>query len=253
MTYSIQQLAQFANVSPRTLRYYDQIGLLPAHRNPANGYREYSPAAVDRLQLIRYFQAFDFSLAQIQVLMAQSPAEQTVVLATQRTKLQAKRDHLTTLLNTLDRTLAARTGGPQMTDSEKFAAFKQQALADNEQQFGDEARQRYGQDAVATSQQKFAALSAADYQAMQETEAALIAQLKAVTVSQELGSAAAHEVYRLHRQWLCFTWNNYTPEKHRGLAQLYLADERFAQYYNQRVGWATATETLAAIIQRYAR
>ena len=140
-----------------------------------------------------------------------------------------------------------------MTDSEKFAAFKQQALADNEQQFGNEARQRYGQDAVATSQQKFAALSAADYQAMQETEAALIAQLKAVTVSQELGSAAAHEVYRLHRQWLCFTWNNYTPEKHRGLAQLYLADERFAQYYNQRVGWATATETLAAIIQRYAR
>lgn len=253
MTYSIQQLAQLANVSPRTLRYYDQIGLLPAQRNPTNGYREYSADAVNRLQLIRYFQAFDFSLAQIQALMGQSPAEQTAVLAAQRTKLQAKRDHLTTLLNTLDRTLAARNGGPQMTDSEKFAAFKHQALADNEQQFGDEARQRYGQDAVTASQQKFAALSAADYQAMQETEAALITQLKAVTVSQDLSSPTAQEVYRLHRQWLCFTWNNYAPDRHRGLAQLYLADERFARYYNQRVGLPNATETLAAIIQRYDR
>lgn len=252
MTYSIQQFAQLADVSPRTLRYYDQIGLLPAQRNAANGYREYPPTAVDRLQLIRYFQTFGFSLAQIQALLAQSPAEQTAALVAQRDRLQVQRTHLTALLNTLDRTLAARHGGPQMTDTEKFAAFKHQTLTENEQQFGEEARHRYGQDAVTTSQQKFTALSEADYQAMQETEAALIAQLKIVTTSQDLDSSAAHDVYRLHRQWLCFTWNNYSPARHRGLAQLYLTDDRFAQYYNQRVGLPNATATLAAIIDRYA-
>lgn len=65
MAYSIQQLADLAGISSRTLRYYDQIGLLVADRNPVNGYREYASHAVDRLQLIRYFQAFGFSLQAI--------------------------------------------------------------------------------------------------------------------------------------------------------------------------------------------
>ncbi|MCT4486376.1 MerR family transcriptional regulator [Levilactobacillus parabrevis] len=252
MTYSIQQLAQLAGVSPRTLRYYDQIGLLPARRNPTNGYRTYSASAVDQLQLIRYFQEFGFSLAQIQALLAQSPAEQTAALTAQRAQLVANRDHLTTLLNTLDRTLAARNGGPQMTDTEKFAAFKQQQLAQNEQKFGEESRKRYGQTEFTASQKKFAGLTETDYQAMQTTEERLVTKLKAVATTGDLTSNTAHEVYDLHRQWLCFTWNNYSAEAHRGLAQMYLDDDRFARYYNDRVGLANATETLVAIIQRYA-
>ncbi|WP_407888303.1 MerR family transcriptional regulator [Levilactobacillus sp. N40-8-2] len=252
MTYSIQQLAQIAGVSPRTLRYYDQISLLPAQRNPVNGYRTYPDSAVDQLQLIRYFQAFGFSLAQIQALLAQSPTEQTVALTTQRTQLANRRDRLTTLLNTLDRTLAARNGGPQMTDTEKFAVFKQQ-LMQNEQEFGEESRQRYGQEKVTASQKKFAGLSETNYQAMQAMEAKLMTTLKEVATTGDLASDAAREVYDLHRQWLCFTWNNYSAEAHRGLAQMYLDDDRFAQYYNDRVGLDNATETLVAIIQRYAR
>lgn len=253
MIYSIQQLAQLAGVSPRTLRYYDQIGLLPAQRNPTNGYRTYSASAVDQLQLIRYFQEFGFSLAQVQALLAQSPAEQTAALTAQRAQLVANRDHLTTLLNTLDRTLAARNGGPQMTDTEKFAAFKQQQLAQNEQKFGEESRQRYGQAKVTASQRKFAGLSETDYQAMQATEEKLVTKLKTVTTTGDLTSDTAREVYDLHRQWLCFTWNNYSAEAHRGLVQMYLDDDRFARYYNNRVGLDNATETLVAIIQRYAQ
>jgi len=252
MIYSIQQLARLAGVSPRTLRYYDQIGLLPAQRNPANGYRTYPASAVNQLQLIRYFQEFDFSLVQIQTLLAQSPAEQTAALTAQRAQLVANRDHLTTLLNTLDRTLAARNGGPQMTDTEKFAAFKQQQLTQNEQEFGEESRKRYGQTEFTASQKKFAGLTEADYQAMQTTEERLVTKLKAVATTGDLTSNTAHEVYDLHRQWLCFTWNNYSAEAHRGLAQMYLDDDRFARYYNDRVGLANATETLVAIIQRYA-
>ena len=251
MTYSIQELAQLAGVSSRTLRYYDQIDLLPAERGD-NGYREYSSAAVDRLQLIRYFQEFGFSLTQIQDLLIQSSTAQTAALMQQRGHLQNQRDHLTALLNTLDRTLAARNGGPHMTDTEKFAAFKQQQLTDNDRQFGAEARHRYGQETVDASQHQFANLSAADYQAMQATEQALFTQLKTVVTTQDLTSPAAQAVYTLHRQWLCFTWNNYSAEAHRGLAQLYRDDPRFANYYNERVGVANAATTLVAVIQRYA-
>lgn len=252
MAYSIQELAKLAGVSTRTLRYYDQIGLLPAQRQAENGYRTYSPAAVDQLQFIRYFQEFGFSLTQIQDLLSQPQAEQLEALTEQRRQLQAQRDHLTDLLNTLDRTLAAHHGGPSMSDTEKFAAFKQQQLTANEQQFGAEVRQRYGQEAFETSQQKFANLSLADYQAMQATEQQLFARLKAVADSGDIDQPLAQEVYELHRRWLCFTWNNYSAEAHRGLAQLYLADKRFANYYNEHVGRTNAATTLVAIIQRYA-
>ncbi|WP_051413298.1 TipAS antibiotic-recognition domain-containing protein [Levilactobacillus namurensis] len=98
-----------------------------------------------------------------------------------------------------------------MTDSEKFAAFKQQQVTANQQAYGDEARQRYGQAAVTASQRRFTNLSAEAYQDMQATEQALIDQLRQVSQTQDLASPEAHRVYQLHRQWLCFTWNNYTP------------------------------------------
>lgn len=253
MTYSIKQLADLAGLSTRTLRYYDQIGLLVAQRDPDNGYRTYAAEQVDRLQNIRYWQALGFSLDQIRRLLAQSPTDQEAALRQQRNQLQHERERLTRLLNSLDRTLAAHQGGPTMTDTEKFAAFKREQLSQNEAQYGQEARQRYGNDAVTSSQQRFANLTAADYQAMQAIEADLITTLATVARSGDLGTAQAHRVYQLHRDWLCFTWNNYSAAQHRGLAQLYRDDSRFQDYYNQKTGQADAGTTLAAIIDRYAR
>ncbi|GEO67602.1 MerR family transcriptional regulator [Levilactobacillus spicheri] len=250
-TYAIQALAQLAGLSTRTLRYYDQIGLLVAHRNPLNGYREYDAQAVDRLQRIRYWQAFGFTLSEIRALLAQTPAQQDAALRHQRDQLRQEQERLTRLLTSLDRTLAAHQGGDSMTDTEKFAAFKQDQVAANDRQYGAEARQRYGNAAVTSSQQKFAQLSAADYQAMQAVEADLLTQLTQVTQTQDLTSPAAKRVFQLHRQWLCFTWNNYTPAQHRGLAQLYLADDRFQDYYRQKTGQEAAGRTLAAIIDQF--
>ena len=57
MEYSIQALARLAGVTTRTLRWYDQIGLLKPSRVADNGYRYYGPAEVDRLQDILYYRA----------------------------------------------------------------------------------------------------------------------------------------------------------------------------------------------------
>ncbi|MEG0803624.1 MAG: TipAS antibiotic-recognition domain-containing protein, partial [Pygmaiobacter sp.] len=46
-------------------------------------------------------------------------------------------------------------------------------------------------------------------------------------------SAAAHAIVALHKRWLCFHWATYTPAAHRGLAALYLLDERFTAYYEK--------------------
>ena len=65
MEYSIQELSHLSGVTTRTLRWYDQIGLLKPSRTAESGYRYYGPAEVDRLQDILYYRALGVELARI--------------------------------------------------------------------------------------------------------------------------------------------------------------------------------------------
>jgi DNA-binding transcriptional MerR regulator len=60
----ISEVARRSGVAPRTLRYYEAIGLLRPERTPA-GYREYDDRVFDRLTFIRSAQALGLSLAAI--------------------------------------------------------------------------------------------------------------------------------------------------------------------------------------------
>lgn len=62
---TIGALAARAGVSADTIRYYERLGLLPTPMRTAAGYRQYQPAAVNRLALVRNAQQFGFSLQQI--------------------------------------------------------------------------------------------------------------------------------------------------------------------------------------------
>ncbi|MDY2657740.1 MAG: MerR family transcriptional regulator [Candidatus Limiplasma sp.] len=65
MEYSIQALSRLSGVTTRTLRWYDQIGLLKPARVAETGYRYYGPAEVDRLRDILYYRALGVELARI--------------------------------------------------------------------------------------------------------------------------------------------------------------------------------------------
>lgn len=54
MEYTVQKLAKLAGVSARTLRYYDEIGILKPARINSSGYRIYGRAEVDRLRQILF-------------------------------------------------------------------------------------------------------------------------------------------------------------------------------------------------------
>ena len=48
-------------------------------------------------------------------------------------------------------------------------------------------------------------------------------------------STEAEEIVKLHKEWLCFTLPNYAPQIHRGIAAMYVEDERFTKYYDRNV------------------
>ena len=59
MEYTVKALADLAGVTPRTLRWYDRIGLLKPLRTTEAGYRLYGPAQLDRLQDILFYRPGD--------------------------------------------------------------------------------------------------------------------------------------------------------------------------------------------------
>ncbi len=66
----IQDVSQHTGVSARTIRYYEEIGLLPPPARAENNYRQYSEADVERLRLIAGARRLDLSLDDIREILA---------------------------------------------------------------------------------------------------------------------------------------------------------------------------------------
>ncbi len=67
---TVGQLARRAGVGVQTVRYYERRHLLPTAARRASGYREFSPAALDRVRFIRRAQELGFTLSEIAELLA---------------------------------------------------------------------------------------------------------------------------------------------------------------------------------------
>jgi DNA-binding transcriptional MerR regulator len=65
----IIELTKFTGVPAKTIRYYEEIELLPPPKRKPNGYREYSEFDVDRLKLVAGARLLDFSLAEIKEIL----------------------------------------------------------------------------------------------------------------------------------------------------------------------------------------
>ena len=63
--FTVKQLSKIAGITPRTLRYYDRIGLLKPSRVGTNGYRYYDGQALLKLQQILLYRELDLPLERI--------------------------------------------------------------------------------------------------------------------------------------------------------------------------------------------
>lgn len=68
--FRIGEVAARAGLNPKTLRYYEALGLLPSPSREPNGYRRYSPETADILSFIRQAQGLGFTLEEIKEIVA---------------------------------------------------------------------------------------------------------------------------------------------------------------------------------------
>ena len=233
MEYTVHKLAKIAGVSSRTLRYYDEIGILKPARINSSRYRIYGQAEVDRLQQILFYRTLGVRLESIKAILTDPSFDALTALREHRRKLLDKRQQLDQLIANVEKTIASTEGGIAMNDSEKFAGFKQKLLDENEKKYGEEIRSRYGDETVNQSNEKFMSMTAEQYAVFEKLSVRIMETLKEAFATGDPGGELAQKAAGLHRQWLGYTWNTYSKEAHAGLAQMHVDDERFTEYYDK--------------------
>ena len=233
MEYSIQELSRLSGVTTRTLRWYDQIGLLKPSRVAVSGYRYYGGAEVDRLQDILYF---GVELARIKECLDDPSFDRLAALRSHLAALEAERKRLEQLIRSVKDTIGAEERSEIMSDEQKFEAFKKRAVAHNEEVYGVEIRAKYGDQEVDEANAAVMHLTQTQYREWTDLGREIQERLEAaVQAGLSPEREEGKEISVLHRRWITITGNQYDPAKHRGIAELYVMDERFTAYYDKQV------------------
>lgn len=233
MEYSISKLSKMAGVSTRTLRYYDEIGLLKPARVAASGYRVYGQREVDILQQILFYRELEVPLDEIRALLGAADFDRERALESHLTELRKKRERLDALINNVSKSIGTMRGEIVMTDQEKFEGFVQNLIDENEQKYGAEIREKYGDHIVDESNTKLKGLTQEQYTEGERLRLAFEETLKAAFDIGDPAGELAQQACDLHRQWLCVFYPRYSKEYHKGLGEMYVADERFRANYDK--------------------
>ena len=233
MEYTVQKLGNLAGISTRTLRYYDEIGILKPARINSSGYRIYGEAEVNRLQQILFYRELGLGLDRIKGIVTASSFDGANALKEHRENLLEKRKQLDLLIANVEKSIASVEGRIKMSDKEKFEGFKQKMIDDNEKKYGKEIREKYGNETIDKSNAKLKNMTQAEYDEVTSLAEKLNKTLEEAFKTGDPAGELAQKAAELHKKWLTFYWTEYSKEAHAGLAQMYVDDERFTAYYDK--------------------
>lgn len=222
----ISKVARATGLTSRTLRHYEQIGLLQPHRAADNGYRFYGPQEIARLYRILSLRALGIPLETIrQVVADECELEQAVKIRVEL--LREQQLQIAHQLSTAQQVLET-IQQEQIVDIEQlFAGF------DNSQ-YEAEVRSRWGDDAWERSAERLEKLDEAAVQAESKRTIDITAALRSAAESGlDVASQPFQSLIADHYAWVTDWWGGKAPtrEEYAGLAQMYVADLRFAATY----------------------
>jgi DNA-binding transcriptional MerR regulator len=224
-------VARMSKVTSRTLRHYDDIGLLQPAWVGGNGYRYYEQEQLLSLQQILIMRELGLGLDAIAEIIHDG-RDRVEALRMHRIWLVAERDRFERLANTVTRTIRELEGGVTLTTKsaahwfEGFDSAKQAELQE-------EARQRWGAQQVDAANTRVKDKPA---QWWQEQGATWVATLNSLVDMIDAGKApddaSVLDAIDGHYRWICQFW---TPnrESYTGLGNLYADDPRFRANYDK--------------------
>jgi DNA-binding transcriptional MerR regulator len=219
--FTVRQLSKLAGVTPRTLRHYDDIGLLKPSRIGENGYRYYGEEALLKLQQILFYRELDMPLEEIRKIMGRRDFDLLAALQSHREALQKKAARLDQLLVTVDNTIQHIKGEKLMSQKGLFKGFSEE----EQDKLALEAGQMYDPETVRESNRKWKAYS-------KEKKDAILAegsQIYLDMIAAMPKSASSPEAQAIVERWRRHMDYFWTPnlDQLAGLADMYNNDPKF--------------------------
>jgi len=229
--YLVGDVARLSHVSVRTLHHYDSIGLLTPSARSTAGYRLYSGADLRRLQQILFYRELGFALEEIADILADPAAGTDDHLRRQHRLLRERHTRDAALLRAIEREMEARKMGIALTPEEQFELFG----TDKFEEYTEEAKQRWGDtEAWKQSQRRTAAYTKEDWITIKsEADANITGFADAMRAGEPATGTVAMDLAEAHRQHLSRWFYDCRYDMHRGLAELYVSDPRYAAEYDK--------------------
>ena len=225
--YSIKEIADLAGVTTRTLRYYDQLGILVPAEIAENGYRFYDRKNLLQLQQVMFLRELDVPLKDIQHILSRPDYLPVAALEKHRAAIITQVARLRKLLDTLENTIASLQGDHTMADKEFFEGF-------DETQYEDETRELWGDTSQYKESQRKWSVYSKDQKEEIKREGGRIT-LRMVTENPGVKpddpdvQAAVGEYY----DYLNKYFYSCNVELLRSLADMWVQDPRFAVNYER--------------------
>ena len=235
MGYTVNQVAQLAGVTLRTLRYYDKIGLLTPHTRTEAGYRIYSQEDVDKLQQVLFFRELDFPLARIREILDNPQFDRRVALKMQAEHLEKRAARYHKLSQLARETLRDLEGGHEMDKKDMFKGFDYDKMLEEQKQYEDEVKERWGNtDAYKESMAKTAKYTKEDWERINEVQMQNLKDLCGLyNAKVPHDDPRVQEVVDRSRKFISDNFYQCPPEAFSCLGQMYVTDERFTAFYEK--------------------
>ena len=239
---TVNEIAQLAHVSVRTLHHYDAIGLLKPTEITEAGYRLYDDAALERLYLILLFRELEFPLKDIQAILDDPDFDRNRILEQQVEMLKAKAAHLQNLIHLANgiKLTGVKNLKFKNWDPKKIDEYSAQA----ETLYGKtEAWQEFSEKAKGRSKEQETALG--------DGILKLFTKLGAMK-AQSPDSCEVEDWVMQLQSYITEHFYNCTPEILAGLGKMYAADGEFKENIDRAGGTGTA-EFVSQAIDIYCR
>lgn len=225
--FTVKQLSKFAGITPRTVHYYDEIGLLKPSQVGDNGYRYYGEESLLRLQQILLYRELDMPLEAIKTILGRRDFDVLSALEGHKEELRKRIAQMEKLVATVDATIMHLKGKADMSKKQLFEGFSDEQQAEYEK----EAMQMYNPETVKASSKKWKGYTAADKQRIMDEGNAIYADILKVMPNgaSSIEAQACLERWRRHIEYF-WTPNN---EQLLGLTDLYNDDPRFKANFDK--------------------
>lgn len=231
MEWPIHEVARLTGTTSRTLRHYGDVGLLPPSRVGPNGYRYYDEDALSRLQRILLLRELGLGLSSIAEALG-GQTEHAEALGAHLEWLRSERDRIDRQIASVRTTIDKLRGGEQLMAEEMFDGF-------DHTQYKEEVEERWGKDAYASGDRWWRGLSDAQKRQFRQTAKTLASDWsRAALAGIDPASDEAQALAERHYAWLTEAYQGTAPsaEHLTGLAEMYVADPRFAANYEASPG-----------------